>query len=458
MAAPLLEAAPAVTEQLFARIDALNDNAFLARLPALRDAFDVLSPAARQRFLDGLREIDPELGYPPLLLGRWAAADRAGLDAAAALDPDALELGRSVSLDRQDRWRLILGRERERLSLPAQRVSQALDELYGDGRGEGSVSDLGGSERGGPTPREWTDELAAIFGARAREQIIGRAAARGRADALFELDPDDVTPSIELLQQVLALKGGLSEERLHHARQLVDRVVTELVKELALRIQPALAGSVVSRPTHRRGRRLDLRRTVADNLRTVRFRTDGAPQLVPDRLVFHSRARRSLDWQVILLVDVSGSMEASVIYSALMAAILGGLPSVRTHFVAFSTHVVDLSHKVDDPLGLLLEVSVGGGTQIARALRYARQLIDVPARSLVVLVTDFEEGGPLPALLAEVRALAESGARPLGLAALDDLGAPRFARAVAEEVVDAGMPVAAVTPLELARWIGEQLR
>jgi Mg-chelatase subunit ChlD len=240
----------------------------------------------------------------------------------------------------------------------------------------------------------------------------------------------------------------------------VDGVVGTLLEELAARLQPALVGTLVNRPTRRRRGRgqLDLRRTVADNLRTVRFRADGSPQLVPDRLVFRSRARRSLDWQVILLVDVSGSMEASVIYSALMAAILGGLPAVSTHFVAFSTRVMDLSDKVHDPLGLLLAVSVGGGTNIARALRYARQLLRVPARSLVILVTDFEEGGPLHALLAEVRALAESGARPLGLAALDDQGAPRFARAVAEEVVDAGMPVAAVTPLELARWIADQLR
>jgi Mg-chelatase subunit ChlD len=161
---------------------------------------------------------------------------------------------------------------------------------------------------------------------------------------------------------------------------------------------------------------------------------------------------------VILVVDVSGSMEPSVVYSALMAAILSGLPAVTTHFVAFSTDVVDLSDRVDDPLGLLLEVVVGGGTDIARGLRYARQLITVPSRTLVVLVTDFEEGGPLPALLAEVRAIAEAGAKPLGLAALDERGAPRYARAVAEQVAAAGMPVAALTPRELARWVGRQIR
>jgi len=82
----------------------------------------------------------------------------------------------------------------------------------------------------------------------------------------------------------------------------------------------------------------------------------------------------------------------------------------------------------------------------------------VPSRTLVILVSDFEDGGPLPALLSEVRAIAEAGAHLLGLAALDDRGAPRYAQAVAEEVVAAGMPVAALTPLELARWVGEHIR
>jgi Mg-chelatase subunit ChlD len=358
----------------------------------------------------------------------------------------------------EDRWRLILGRERERLSAAAGRAAVALDELYGEGQGEGSNTRLGGGEPAALSVREWAAELEELFGTSVREQVLGRAAARGRSDTLLELQPDSVTPSVELLQQILSLKGGLSEDRLSRLRRIVEHVVQALVKELATRLRPALVGSILTRPTRRRGGPLDLRRTVAGNLRTVRFRADGTPQLVPDRLVFHTRARRSLDWRVILIVDVSGSMEASVIYSALMAAILSGLPAVKTNFVAFSTEVVDLSDRVDDPLGLLLEVVVGGGTDIAVGLRYARQLISVPSRTLVILVSDFEDGGPLPALLAEVRAIAESGAHPLGLAALDDRGAPRYARAVAEELVAAGMPVAALTPMELARWVGEHIR
>ena len=151
-------------------------------------------------------------------------------------------------------------------------------------------------------------------------------------------------------------------------------------------------------------------------------------------------------------------MEASIIYSAVMAAILNALPAVTAHFVAFNTDVIDLSSRVDDPLGLLLEISVGGGTDIGRGVRYARSLLKVPQRSIVVVVSDFEEGASVPRLIAEVQALVESGAKVLGLAALDDRGAPRYHAGVAQSLADVGAKIAALTPLELARWVGEQIR
>ena len=75
-----------------------------------------------------------------------------------------------------------------------------------------------------------------------------------------------------------------------------------------------------------------------------------------------------MDWHLIFVVDVSGSMEASVIYSALVAAIFSALPAIDVRFFAFSTEVIDLSHSVDDPLALLMEVKVGGGTHIGLGL------------------------------------------------------------------------------------------
>ncbi len=562
-----------------------TDDEFLQRAPALREGFAALSTADRRRTLESVGplfaldsndlsaqtleyDIDPDHLTMLMSIDRhsFEAVNKLGLaegnDGDGNPAPGALS-GRTQrhrtdtkaplrehnlqeltvdesgatqillkpangSISALDRWRLVLGQQRKQLSGGrAQRVGAALEELYGRGSGEGSrdVDDGsgGGSEASYPTGREWGDELLDLFGQSVREEVLGRAAAGGRFDAALLLNPDDVAPSVELLTQVLSLRGSLRGSQVAQLRRIVDRVVAELVRALASAVRPALNG-VVSNRVSRRGRGpLDLKRTLADNLKnarptatpstapeasstskTAKSRSTQtyalAPSILPappgpqsglpvgkgpnggtrseaemgparsehssvtasafpiDRFWFRERNRRTIDWRVVFVVDVSGSMEASIVYSAMMAAIVNALPAVSSHFVAFSTEVLDLSGLVDDPLGLLLEVSVGGGTNIAKGLAYVRNLIKVPARTIVILVSDFEEGGSVNALINEVRALSSSGVKLLGLAALDNTGAPRYERRIAQQVADAGMDVAALTPLELARWVGEKIK
>ncbi|MFJ8039052.1 DUF5682 family protein [Kitasatospora sp. NPDC096147] len=501
---PLLQYAPSALVPLLDRVDLLPDQGFLDRLPALRAGFDALSPAARGRLLGEVTERlgekpDLSLAAAPGLLALWTAADTAATTALATLglsspglgtlglgsptgqadrpgsepaDPGAATADTGLTdrphadqkalLAPADRWRLLLGREPEKLPDGARRYANALDELYGAGRGEGSADlptgDGGGSDASFPTAREWSEELAALFGAEVREEVLGQAADAGRLDVLAELDPASVRPSVELLSSVLNLAGGLPEARLAALRPLVRRLVEELAKELATRLRPALHGLASPRPTHRPGGKLDLPRTLRANLAHTQRLADGRTVVLPERPVFSTRARKEADWRLVLVVDVSGSMEASVIWSALTAAVLGGVPTLSTHFLAFSTEIADLTERVDDPLSLLLEVRVGGGTHIAKALAHARSLVTVPSRTLVVVVSDFEEGGSVGGLLAEVRALASSGVHLMGCAALDDTGAPRYSVPIARQLVAAGMPVAALSPLALARWVGDRLR
>ncbi len=471
LAGPIFEGDPRFTEEILAAVDRPEDAAFLRRLPSLRGGFDVLSAGDRQRLLDVLGEAltSVDLSFSPEVLAACAQADQAGAAAlhALGLSPPTSPLAAVTSapgrpgfredhrISLHDRLRLLLGREQKKLDAGSARFARALDELYGHGHGESSRE--GGTEEGYPTAREWGDELMDLFGEHVREEVLGRAAEHGQGAALALLDPEQVTPSIELLEQVLSLKGGLSEREMDHLKRLARRVVDALVQELATRTRPALVGLATPRASRRRGGPLDLRRTIQRNLATAVAGQDGF-RLQPREFTFRTRARKSLDWRVVLVVDVSGSMEASVIHSAMMAAIVGGLPAVTAHFVAVSDRVVDLSEHAADPLELLLSVRIGGGTLLAKGLRYARSLLTVPARSLIVLVSDFEEGGSVGELLSEVRALKDSGATPLGLAVLGDRGAPRYHRAIAEQVVAAGMPVAALTPLELARWIGDRIR
>lgn len=473
LASPLLEADPDLLHPITLAVADLDDEAFLRRVPSLREAFEVLSTAERARFFAALSLKDRALPLEAEQLARLRLADLEGRrqvealglpfassleDVATQDEPPKGAVPSRGELSVEERFRLLLG-QRARASGRAARAARALDELYGRGHGEGSSSGLGaggGQEEPELSAWEWGDEVADLFGEPVRQEVLGRAADRGWKAALLALDPGKVRPSVELLQQALSLVGGLSESQMAKLRPLVKRVIDELVRELATRLRPAFAGLGTPRPTRRPGGALDLARTVRANLHTA-HQGEGDWRLAPERMLFKSRARRSLDWHVVLVVDVSGSMEPSVIYSALMSAILAGLPAVTVSFITFSTSVIDFSERAADPLALLLEVKVGGGTLISPALAYARGLLQVPSRSIVILVSDFEDGGSPDALLAEVRALAESGARPLGLAALDDAGKPRFCEATASAVVNAGMPVAALTPLELARWVGEQI-
>ncbi|MEV5999401.1 DUF5682 family protein [Streptomyces griseomycini] len=505
-AGPLLETAAPALEPLLTRVSELPDRAFLSRLPALRGGFDTLSPAARDRLLAAVEErlgtarIADTGGVGPAALATWTGADLAARETLRSLgllpapgggpaedgpvspesgvpgggDPGdgvpedgTAEAAAPPAEDRllapADRWRLLLGRRADRLPPSAAPLATALDELYGSGRGEGSRGDLTGPGTGGgreapyPGVREWSEELAALFGPGIREEVLAAAAASGRKDVLTELDADGVRPSVDLLRTVLRHAGGLPEARLAALRPLVRRLVDALTRQLATRLRPALHGTALPRPSRRPGGGLDLPRTLRANLATARRGPDGTVRVIPGRPVFRTRGRRAADWRLILVTDVSGSMEASTVWAALTASVLAGVPTLSTHFLAFSTEVIDLTGHVEDPLSLLLEVSVGGGTHIAAGLRHARELVTVPSRTLVVVVSDFEEGHPLGGLLAEVRALVSAGCHVLGCASLDDTGRPRYSTGVAGQLVAAGMPVAALSPLELARWVGEKI-
>ncbi|SOB80969.1 vWA domain-containing protein [Streptomyces sp. 1331.2] len=487
----LFDSAPEALEPVLERVTSLPDGAFLDRLPALRGGFDTLSPAARDRLLALVEErlgarltaLPEEVG--PAVIAGWVRADLAARAALARRGllppvppvsppaeptpsaeptpaPEVAGPAAGHALAPAERWRLLLGRPGScGLSGRGARLATALDELYGSGHGEGSGPGLGsrgGREAPYPGVREWAEELESLFGPGLREEVLAAAVAQGRADVLEAIDPSAVRPSVDLLRAVLEHAGGLPEARVARLRPLVRRLVEELTRALSSRLRPALTGITVPRPSRRPGGRLDLDRTIRANLATARPSPEGGTLIVPERPVFRTRAQQANDWRLILVVDVSGSMEASTIWAALTASILAGVPSLSTHFLAFSTEVVDLTERVEDPLSLLLEVRIGGGTSIATGLRYARELVTVPSRTLVVVVSDFEEGGPVAGLLAQTRALVDSGVHVLGCAALDDTGTARYSKAVASRLVAAGMPVAALSPLELARWVGEKVR
>ncbi|EFA4169203.1 TPA: VWA domain-containing protein [Escherichia coli] len=185
------------------------------------------------------------------------------------------------------------------------------------------------------------------------------------------------------------------------------------------------------------------------------------PQQVIERLESDAVLRYGIE-DVVTNLDVLERMQPS---ESLLRAVLHTkhlmnpeLPGIRTHLVAFDTSVVDLTADVADPVELLMKVQLGGGTNIASAVEYGRQLIEQPAKSVIILVSDFYEGGSSSLLTHQVKKCVQSGIKVLGLAALDSTATPCYDRDTAQALVNVGAQIAAMTPGELASWLAENLQ
>lgn len=376
------------------------------------------------------------------------------------------------------RWRLILGHEAESVcgALEGRDADRdaALEYLYGrEGQGRdrrSAAPKLAGcsardGKKGTLDPSnlavpDWINAVHALFPQRTIERIETDALERYHLTQLVT-DPNllkPAEPNMRLLRAVLQTKHLMNQEVLAVARDLVARMTEQLMKKLALRVQSVFSG-VVDRhrqSTVRAAQNFDAAATVRRNLR--HWDRD-ARRLSIQTPHFFSRAHRHAHrWQVIILVDESGSMADSVIHSAVTAAIFFRIKVLRTHLVLFDTSIVDISADCADPVETIMKVQLGGGTDIGQAVSYAEKLIDNPRRAIVVLITDFYEGAPVNLLYAACQRLIAQGTVLLGLAALDAEAAPQYDHTTAAHIAGLGAHVGAMTPGELAAFVADKVR
>ncbi|MBK6461412.1 MAG: VWA domain-containing protein [Myxococcales bacterium] len=367
------------------------------------------------------------------------------------------------------RWRLLLGRASEAaldgrsgLSADDLAADAALGWLYerGDDLAARDIDDRQGGH--GPSALsvpEWLSEVHRLFPKETVERIEQDAVERYQIHEVVT-NPEvlaRVEPNETLLRAVLLTKHLMNPEVLALARELVAKVVRRLMEKLAKTVRRSFHGTRSrTRSNMKIAKNFDAKATIRKNLATY---DAGAKRLFIRTPLFVSRTRRQLDkWQIILLVDESGSMLSSVIHAAVTAACLWGLPSTKTHLCIFDTEVVDLTDRVTDPVEVLMKVQLGGGTDIGRAVAYAAGLVENPRRTIVVLITDFFEGASPAVLVSRVRSLCAQGTLVLGLAALDAQANPSYDRDLARRLVEAGAHVGAMTPGELVAFLAEKVR
>ena len=349
--------------------------------------------------------------------------------------------------ERWRRWQLALGVEDEQneLSERDQRLNAALSALY-DISNEKRRGGLGASS---PRVAKWLGDIREFFPTPVVRIVQKDAFERLNLKALM-LEPEFLSTleaDVHLVADLIALRAAIPGKTLETARQVVRKVVDDLMRKLEHNTRETLRGALNRSKRTRRPRHSDIDwpRTIGANLRHYQ------PQhhtVVPETLVGHTRhtkSRAQLD-HVILCVDQSGSMATSVVYSSIFAAVMASIPGLSTKLICFDTSIVDLTEQLMDPVEVLFGVQLGGGTDINSALGYCEKQIENPTKTHLVLITDLYEGGDAKAMLARAAAIKQSGVNLIVLLALSDSGHSAYEAKHAEAIASLGCPVFACTP------------
>jgi Mg-chelatase subunit ChlD len=365
-----------------------------------------------------------------------------------------------MSEDRERRWRPALGGEDEALGEADQRLSGALTALYGEGDGE-ERKRRGGLGSSAPNVARWMSDIREYFPSPV-VQIVQKDAFDRLGLQRMLLEPEflaAVEADINLVATLISLRNVMPEKTKHTARQVIAKVVAELMERLERKTAEALRGAVdKSRRTSRpRFADIDWPRTIRANLQhyQAEHRT-----IVPERLIgFMRQQRRLVDLdEVVLCVDQSGSMAASVVYASIFAAVMASLPVVKTKLVCFDTVILDLTEELADPVEVLFGVQLGGGTDINQAVAYCADKIERPGKAHFVLITDLYEGGNAEEMLTRLARLIGAGVNVIVLLALSDAGRPAYNPNLSARVAALGAPVFACTPDQFPDLMAAALR
>lgn len=342
------------------------------------------------------------------------------------------------------KWRLILGGHQNDgtgFSLAGQdlQMDKTLEALYDTDR-------KGGLGPSSPNVSRWLGDIRTFFPSSVVQVMQQDALKRlNLTQMLFEKEMlENVEPDVHLVATLMTLSKVIPDKTKDTARQVVKKVVDELLRKLSQPTQQAIVGSLNRSIRNRRPRHHEINwhATIQKNLKHYQpdYKT-----IIPETKIGYGRKRNSLK-DVVLCLDQSGSMGTSVVYSGIFGSIMASIPAIKTKMVVFDTAVADLTEELTDPVELLFGVQLGGGTDIHAALTYCQQIIARPLDTVMVLITDLYEGGDVSGMRKKATELVAAGVQLVVLLALNDDGAPAYDHGNAQFLSNLGVPVFACTP------------
>ena len=259
------------------------------------------------------------------------------------------------------RWRLILGGDEAdgtqyQLSGQDTQIDDALSALYDFERkrnfnyGQTSGGGAGGNGSSSPSVARWLGDIRKYFPQSVVQVMQGDALKHPELQQKLMLEPEileQATPNVHLVATLMELGKLIPSKTKETARRVVQQVVEELMGKLEQKTIQAITGAINRGVRNNRPRynEIDWNTTIRKNLKNYlpEYKT-----IIPERRVgFGRKNKRSLK-DIVLCLDQSGSMGASVVYSGIFGAVMASLPQVTTQMVVFDTEVVDLTEDLKD--------------------------------------------------------------------------------------------------------------
>lgn len=374
------------------------------------------------------------------------------------------EYGENLDCRSLNRWRLILGSfSNLEIDNEYSEIDETLNFLYDreyTQNGGYSLDNFNNSnsskEKSALTVPKWISKVKKLFPKETVEIMQKQALEKYKLTEILtdENILKEIEPNIELLKNILNFKDMMSQNVKKLAYDIVKKTLEEIKNKMEVEIKKVFYGKKLpnSNTTNKIFKNLDIKKTIRYNLKNYDIKNK---TIFTDKLFFNQNIKKYNPYNIIILIDESGSMLDSVIYSSIMASIFANLPYLSIKLVIFDISVVDLSEHIKEPIDILFKVQLGGGTNIAQALEYAKKITFAPDKTIVLLISDLFDSNDYKLMYKNANDIIESGSKLIVLTALDYNANSIYDKEAARYFSKIGAKVGALTPSKLSKWISD---
>ena len=374
------------------------------------------------------------------------------------------EYGENLDCRSLNRWRLILGSfSNLEIDNEYSEIDETLNFLYDreyTQNGGYSLDNFNNSnsskEKSALTVPKWISKVKKLFPKETVEIMQKQALEKYKLTEILtdENILKEIEPNIELLKNILTFKDMMNQNVKKLAYDIVKKTLEEIKNKMEVEIKKVFYGKKLpnSNTTNKIFKNLDIKKTIRYNLKNYDIKNK---TIFTDKLFFNQNIKKYNPYNIIILIDESGSMLDSVIYSSIMASIFANLPYLSIKLIIFDISVVDLSEHIKEPIDILFKVQLGGGTNIAQALEYAKKITFAPDKTIVLLISDLFDSNDYKLMYKNANDIIEAGSKLIVLTALDYNANSIYDKEAARYFSKIGAKVGALTPSKLSKWISD---